>query len=44
MVNDKGNGPLAASTYRGDAGCIFTERIRIHWITQESRVDSAGSK
>jgi len=42
MVNNKGKGPLAASTYRGDAGYIFTERTRIRWITQEIRVVSAG--
>ena len=44
IANNKGKGPLAASTYRGDAGCIFTERMRICWITQESRVVSAGPK
>lgn len=44
MANNKGKGPLAASTYRGDAGCIFNERMRIRWITQESRLVSAGPK
>jgi hypothetical protein len=44
IANNKGNVPLAASTYRGDAGCIFTERMRIRRITQESRVVSAGPK
>jgi len=40
MANNKGKGPLAASTYCCDAGYIFTERMRIRWITQESRVVS----
>lgn len=31
MVNNKGKGPLAAFTYRDDAGRIFTERMRIRW-------------
>jgi len=44
MANNEGKGPLAASIYRGDAGYIFTERMRIRWITQESSVVSAGPK
>lgn len=44
VANNKGKGPLAASTYNDDAGCIFTARMRIRWITQESRVVSAGPK
>jgi hypothetical protein len=44
MANNKGKVPLVASTYFSNAGYIFTERMRIRWITQESRVVSVEKK